>query len=536
MKTQKVLVIGIDGATFKIIDPLVKEGRLANFKRLIEQGVSGPLQSSIPPLSPVAWTSFMTGVNSCKHHIFDFSGKRKGQYEFELNTARDRTAPPFWMTLGQADRRALVIGVTLTYPPDPVNGYMISGLGAPTDSDADSFTHPPEFASEITRNLGPYKTVPDGNMRKLSASDKEKEKFLSGIVEQIEYRVRLFRYIWQKGKFDFSMLFFLDTDGVSHYFWKYMDRDHKHYAPGQYSQAIYKVYEEVDKAIGEILTVIGNEADVMIVSDHGFGPLNRVVFLNNWLQSKGYLQFRHVPSIKRRISKLISVMKRQRVSRMREINWLETKAYFSGTTSHVFINLKGREPEGIVDRTEYKDLCHELKMELTDIEDPETGEKIVDRVYTANELFKNNQIDCAPDLIFTLKSGYDVVGEQVSLHNLKDTGKIITDSNNWSGTHEPDGIFIAYGRHFRKGHRVEGARIIDIAPTLLYLFGVPIPEMMDGKLLRDVFTDDFLQSQPVVYGKEDETISHSTNETAEGYQQRESDEVLKRLRNLGYID
>lgn len=530
MKRKKVVVVGVDGATFKIIDPLIKSGKLPNIAHLITNGVSGYLQSTIPTVSPVAWTSFMTGKNPDKHGIYDFSGKVPGSYRFKINTAKNRKAKPIWMSLSEK-KRVLVLGVTTTYPPDPVNGYMISGLGVPPDSDIKSYVYPPDFATEIVNNFGEFKFVPDANPRKLSRSNKEKEKYLKGIFDQIEYRTKVFKHMWQKEHFDFSMIFFLDTDGISHYFWKYMDTTHKQYQPGIYSGAIYKVYEKVDNAIGELLTMINDEADVVLVSDHGFGPLNRVVFLNNWLKMKGYLTYKDI-SLYNRVNSIFSLIKKRKKAKKREIDWSKTKAYFNGTVGNIFINLKGREPNGIVDVSEYDSLCNKLQIELVNLEDPETGEKVIDHVYKRDELFNIKNTTIAPDLVVIFKKGYSVVGEEIALHNLRDTGEVITDSNNWSGTHEPEGIFIACGSSFKKGYRVQGANIIDIAPALLHLLGVSIPKSMDGKVLKDIFVDEFFQSHPVLYIEDGDEI----NSESKGCEESDNEKVLKQLHDLGYID
>ena len=532
MNNQKVLVVGIDGATFKIISHLMKDGRLPHITKLIDNGVHGVLNSIIPTVSPVAWTSFMTGRKPNKHGIYDFSGKIPGTYRFEINTAENRKAKPLWMNLSEENKRVFILGVTMTYPPDPINGYMISGLGIPPQSDMKSYVYPPDFATEIINNLGEYHTTPDGDLRKLNKSDKEKEKYLQGILNQIDYRVRLFKYMWQKEHFDFSMIFFLDTDGVSHYFWRYMDTSHKRYIASNYSDAIYKVYEMVDKAIGEILDTVTDEINIVLVSDHGFGPLNRIVFLNNWLKANGYLKVKNISKLNVLLSKILSLIRLKKRDIKKEIDWQNTKAYFSGTIGSIFINLRGREPEGIVDIADYNYLCDKLKMSLSDLRDPETGENIIEYIYKRDEVFGSKDAS-APDLLVTFKKGYGVVGEEIGLHNLKDRGEIITDSNNWSGTHEPEGIFIAYGRSFKKGYKVKNANIIDLAPTLLYLLGVHIPKGMDGKVLKDIFVDGYLESHLILYIEEEDM---DNSKTAIVYKEDDREKVLKQLRNLGYID
>jgi predicted AlkP superfamily phosphohydrolase/phosphomutase len=535
LNKRKILVIGADGGTFRLIDPLVRDGRLPNIEKLMQSGVRGDLRSTIPCVSPAAWTSFMTGTSPGKHRIYDFSGRVPGTYQFNINTTNSRAAKPFWSYLSEQGKRVLVEGVTQTYPPDPVNGYMISGLGIPPGAQPRDYIFPPDAAEELLSRVGPYSPVPEGDCRKLSDSDSEKKKFVESILVQIDYRVALFRYLWQKEHFDFSMVFFLDTDAISHYFWKYMDTAHRNYRSNEYGNAIQRVYEKVDAAVGELLSIVGSETDVIMVSDHGFGPLNRVVFLNNWLAANGYLRFKRRGPFTRLAS---SVMRRVPFLRGRgmksgkQIDWDNTRAFFSGTVGNIYINMRGREPQGIVAPSDYEGLCAEISERLRNIADPENGERFVEQVYRKADIFSADSSGRAPDLHATFKSGYGVVGEEIALHRIRDTGKIIDDSFNWSGTHEPEGIFIARGKNFRPGCRIEGANLIDIAPTLLYAFGLPVPENMDGKPLLDMFAEDYRKANPVRTVLAEGAVREEAGPAAG----TDDAAIQAQLRNLGYIE
>lgn len=531
MTDHKIVVLGIDGATFDIIKPLAKDGRLPNLKKLMEEGVHGVLNSTVPPVSPVAWTSFMTGTAPEKHGIFDFSGKVPGAYRFKINTAGDRRTPPLWKYLSDAQKRVFIAGVTMTFPPDAVNGYMMSGLGAPPNADARALAYPPEFGAEIESRFGRYLMVPEADLRILHRSDREKRKYLDGIFAQVDYRVNLFKYMWAKEEFDFSMLFFLDTDGISHYFWRYMDNLHRQHQRGDFADAIVRVYEKIDSAVGELMSVIRGRAGLVLVSDHGFGPMNRVLFLNNWLASRGYLSFKRPSPIALAAAKVASLVKGIRRSVRREIIWERSRAYFSGTVGNIFINLKGREMAGTVERSEYASLCSAIVKDLIAYRDPENGESIVDQAFLKDSP-ENDRERTAPDIVVTFKKGYGVVGDEIALHDITDTGEIVADARNWSGNHEKEGIFMAWGGPFRKGYSFHEAEIIDVAPTILYALQVPIPRNMDGRTLQHVFTEDFAGSHEIRFsGGQDEAGT-----AAKPLDDAERQAIEEQLRNLGYME
>lgn len=538
---KKVIVIGIDGATFRIIDPLIREGRLPNIGGLVKNGVHGTLMSTVPAVSPVAWTSFMTGKNPGKHNIFDFFGKVQGEYRFKINSATDRRAKPFWVLLSEYDKRVCVSGITLTYPPDPVNGLMVTGLGTPASHSGCIFTSPPELSQEINDKLGEYHVLHKGKPK--IKSTQGKDLYIKGTDELIEYRNRLHEHLAVKGDFDFSMFFFIDTDGTSHNFWKYMDGRGKPSDNERYGGEILRVYEKVDNSLGRIMARCGTDANYILVSDHGFGPLNRTVSLNAWLEAEKLLVFkkrslldegqRFYKKVEKRLFRERGVMKGEEFSYLDEVDWESTKAFYYGTVGNIFINLLGREKDGIVKPDEYDGIRKKIAGGLINLVDPETGEKVVERVDYKEDIFKGDNVACAPDLVVTFKSGYgSFTGSPV---NMSTRGKIIMDSTNWSGDHEQDGIFIASGPVFKKGLEVSGAQIADIAPTILYLLGVPVSDDMDGKPLTDVFNEEFTRENPVKYSEEREMESKNQLST-ENIDNGAEEEMIKRLRNLGYIE
>jgi predicted AlkP superfamily phosphohydrolase/phosphomutase len=513
MSAEKVLVIGVDGATFDVINPLIKDGRLPNIEKMMKNGSHGNLRSTIPPLSPVAWTSFMTGKNPGKHNIFDFVVRKTDSYNVVMNNAENRKAPPVWSVVSESGRKTCVVGVTLTYPPDKVSGYMVSGLGAPMDIESSDYTYPADLAKEIRENVGEYRIIYPIKLHKFNESDKIKKDYLDCVVNAFEFRLDLFRYLWKKDEYDFSMLFFLDTDGVSHHFWRYADPNHKLFEKNKNQDAINYIYESVDAVIGKILSLVGDDVNIIVISDHGFGPLNRILHLNKWLETKGYLKFRNVSLMKRVANKL----KRRKEN---AIEWNSTKAYFIGTSGNVNINLKGREPSGIVEPSEYESLRNE------------NGEKIVNQAYLKEEIYSGDYLENAPDIIITFNPGYDILGEEPEQAKQHKTDEIITDCRRWSGKHEQEGILIACGNVFNKGCRVEGSEIVDIIPTILYMLGISIPEGMDGKVLEGILDEGFLKSNPVKYR---EGSGAEDTKTAD-MDKKDMDKLTDMLRNLGYLE
>ncbi|MDO8445502.1 MAG: alkaline phosphatase family protein [Deltaproteobacteria bacterium] len=538
-KRNKITVIGIDGATFRIIKPLIKKGRLPNISALIKNGVHGILWSTVPTVSPVAWTSFMTGNNPGKHTIYDFLGKTS-EHKFKILSALDRTSKPLWIILSEYGKRVCVAGVTLTYPTDVVNGQMVAGLGTPLNTGC-IFTHPEELTSEIIEKLGPYHIFPKERPNVNTSSGRD--IFIRSTDELIEYRYRLFKYLMDKEDHDFRMFFFIDTDGVSHNFWKYMDLDFKNDLPNcreKHSGAIFRVYEKVDEAIGKLIASSDKDMNFILMSDHGFGPLTRTVSLNKWLESKGLLAFRkewlvgNVYKVFKRVAsrfrKKKSILEADFNTSM--IDWENTSAYFSGTVGNIFINLKGREPHGIVKPEDYDTVRRCIFAELMDITDPKTGQKIVEKVYMKEDVFIGDDLTSAPDLVVTFKSGYGVFNGKTEGRSGK--GLIIEDSSSWSGDHEPDGIFIASGPAFKSNTTIPGANIIDLAPTILYLSGVPVPDSMDGKIMTDAIDSNYLNSNIISYSKSD--TRDKGDQSKDGYTEEESKNVLNHLKQLGYID
>ncbi|MBI4949063.1 MAG: alkaline phosphatase family protein [Deltaproteobacteria bacterium] len=505
---EKVIVVGIDGATFDIIDELCAKGRLPNIAEIMRKGVSGRLKSTIPMISATAWTSFSTGMNPGRHGIYDFVNKVKNEYRFSVTSAMDRKSKPLWVLASEAGKKVCVVGCTLTYPPDEVNGCMISGLGTPNKKGlpACDYSYPLEVMAEIEKNVGRYRLTPNVNIKNISDAMKKE------IDELIDYKARLNTYFFENHLSDFNMYFFGETDIASHFFWD--DRDF-----------IYDVYERIDRFIGGLLS--RRDINIILMSDHGFAGRDRMIFVDRWLESEGLLASKPT---NRFLDKLKSLGHEEDKS-LSGIKWDETKA-FSGRSASgsIFINLKGREPGGTVEPSDYDKVCSLISERLLQLKDPKTGVGFVEKVLRKNDIFSGEALECAPDLVPIFKKGYGVGIKSIEDRHLKD--EFITDSIYWRGDHELHGIFAASGPVFNEGVRIEGAEIIDIVPTILYLYGMPINKAMDGRVLDSVFKRDFVASNPVVLSSEDiRTASGGKNLSSE-----EQKMIEDSLKNLGYLE
>jgi len=554
---HRLSVIGLDGATFRLIRPWAKEGKLPTLKKLMEQGAWGELDSTIHPLSPQAWTSFMTGKNPGKHGIFEFVEHKPFSYDLRYINGGFNHAQSLWKILSDAGKRVCVVNVPFTYPPEKVNGCLIAGLDTPgLQSD---FCYPPELLDALRKKFGeyqlrqhPYKATP--------------EIYLEKILAQFDYILKVAKHLKAKETWDFFMTVFEATDVVQHFYWHYaFPEEFGIPAPKNkdLAQAIFDVYARIDQGLGELLSLCGPDETVMIMSDHGFSPCRKIFFMDKWLHQHGYLSYlrkssnryaltkflhlafqRNVPNrFKSRLTSLLPGLRDQLRSYLTTatIDWSRTKAFSLGIDStNIFVNLKERFPQGTVGAgPEYEDLRDEITDRLYHVVDPETGENIVQKVYRREELYCGDCLNKAPDLLVTWKDyeyntrrGYDNEGNGLLGSSLDFSDVSAYSSLQKSGTHHLKGIFITNGPRIRKRASVKGARIIDLAPTILYLLGESIPADMDGRTIEDIIQADFASVHPIRFG----SLDFDKTTVMSGYSEVEEKHIRDKLQGLGYID
>jgi predicted AlkP superfamily phosphohydrolase/phosphomutase len=568
-KPLKVLVVGLDGAAWSVIEPLARAGQIPNIARIMA-GVRGPLESTIPPVTPPAWTSFMTGMNPGKHGLYHFVEPEPGTYRTRYTNAGSRKARTIWSILSEAGHRVGVVNVPMTYPPEPVDGFMISGMDTPDE--ASEFIHPRSLVQELRQAVGPIKL--DVRFLGFMHNDPRRQQVLGELHDIDEQRFQMMLHLLDREPVEVCMVVYGSTDTAQHYFWHYADPSHYRYDPHSatvFGNAIGDVYRRLDRQIGVLMERLREDGVVMVVSDHGFGPTSsKTIYLNRYLAELGLLTYlgsgtggvgglvsNVVRGMDQRLRGALSSDQKKRLARLfptlrtkweasltafDAIDWGMTKAYCSevlASPANIWINVKGRQPQGTVNPgVEYNELVDFLSERLLALKDPHTGRRVVERVLRKNEVYEGPHLDQAPDLLLAWWEG-EGFNAKTSLP--KDHGKPVVGEEpaevsgraEWSGTHRMDGVLAVRGSGIKVGAQVTGARIMDMAPTILHLLGEPIPDDMDGRVLTEMFDSTHLERYPVRY----RTAGPAGPATdTESYSDEESEMIRKRLQDLGYLE
>lgn len=555
--SSKVLVIGLDGATFDLIRPWAAEGRLPTLAHIMAQGASGELRSTTPPMTAPAWTSFATGVNPGQHRLYDWIAREPDSYLFTPTTALDSKSPTIFRLLGDRGRRVCTLNVPMTYPPTPVNGLMVSGMPAP--SLKTTVTYPETLLADIMENVGDYILYPDPGQ---AYSDSGIDQFLKRLYRCTELRMETLCYLQGLESWDFTMMVLNGTDTISHALWKFMDRAHPLHDPERYAKyghAIRDYYHAVDGHLSAILAGLEEDTTLIIMSDHGFGPFHKFIHVNNWLIREGLMAIRQgVGSrAKKRLFQAgfspmnvyntlmrfgFGALKREVVRgqgqgllkalflSFSDVDWERTKCYSLGNVGQIYVNVAGREPLGCVQPgAEYEAVREDVIARLQQLRDPATGEPVVEAIFRREELYSGPQLAKAPDIVFIpTRLEYFGFGEyEFGSHQI-----IEAMQRGISGTHRMNGIFLAYGRNIAPGIEVDGAQITDLAPTILHLMGEPVPAHMDGRVLTEVLPADF----PPVETVRLEEWQSDASEDGDAFLSDEERQILtERLRDLGYV-
>jgi predicted AlkP superfamily phosphohydrolase/phosphomutase len=569
--SNKVIIIGLDGATFELLGQWIEAGRLPHLKAMMADGVSGELQSCVPPVTAPAWTSFMTGNNPGKHGIFDFVVQDKTTYQFHPVNSRLRHGKILWEAIGEQGGRVAILNVPMTHPPYPVNGALISDFLLATGRGGSSF--PSELMGEIEEKFGAYPSDAVLPYFIMSQSDQDVRRFILEYTQAVEYKFHVTQYLLEKLDPDFLMLHLYGNDQICHWLWHILDETHPRYAKEQadrHSEIIFQYYRAFDAQVGKLLERMDEDTALLIISDHGFGPVYKAIDLNTWLYQEGYLALKDRPATKvrqlgwkmgltpnsasfitrswiaKQLGRLITprlknpargsidrVMRAHHLQQLllsfNDIDWSRTTAFSPFGFGQIRINVRGQWAQGCVSPgQEYQQIKQEIVEKLRRLRDPETGQPVDAQIITKDEAYWGEFVSSAPDIFFLPVNGKYRPKSMGFTSN-----KAISSFWGMTGIHKMNGILIARGRPLKRGSQIEAAQIIDIYPSILYLMGMTIPEDVDGKVLRRMFTEEFLEHHPIRFTQAAEGPGA---QIAGLPTPQEEEAVIERLRGLGYLD
>ena len=500
-KKPKVLAVSFDGGVWTNLKPLADSGIMPNLKKLLEEGFHSNLESTIPPVTPPAWTAFMTGCNPGKSGVFDFYEYQEGNYKPLLTTSKSIQTKTLWRLLSDNGIRVGVIDVPINYPPSEVNGFIVSGWERPSNKKV--FTYPPELGNKLIEKLGDYPIC----LRTFDRQGTKDLDFLNSLIEITQKVGDAALWLLETEQTDFFMVHFQTTDIIQHSFWHQI-ATFDFNSTNPVLKKIWEFYRVLDNYLGKLMDQVNSEGTFLLVSDHGFGPVTRRLATNVWLMENGYLKLKQdigtqirttvkstaikmvnkvdaLARLKTRIKQKNEEGLEQRVIVPRAaydpIDYKETRAFSGIGTVYgtVQLNLVGREAEGIVPPQEAEDLKREIIQKLVNVKDPISGEAFIKAVYRKEEVFNGPALNKIPDLIIVPYPGF---------YLFSGTGEkeLFCEAHPLSfGNHVSEGILAIKGLK-ASNINLSSPRIIDMVPTILSFFGLKPLAYMDGKnLLSD---------------------------------------------------
>ena len=394
----RTFVLGLDGTPYSLLKEASFKEYIPNLSRLLNQNSGKPMNSVYPTVSSVAWTTYMTGLEPSEHNIFGFVDRDPNPFSIKIPTAIDRKGVSLWEELSQNGKRVIVINVPLTYPPEEVNGILVSDFLC---VDINKVSYPSDFSSYL-KDKG-YVIDVDAWLAR-----EDKRKFMDGLHYAMEKRFEIAFDLIAKEEWDFFQLHIMETDRLFHFFWNDLENR------GEYYNDVIRFFKKLDGYIEKLQDRLSENDRFIILSDHGFCGIKYEVQLNVWLEQQGLLKFTN--------------------GEKKLPNYHKDAVCYSLLPGRVFINLEGREEKGTVKQSEYQSVREDIKQRLLSFTEPESGEKIIDKVFFREEIYSGPYLDNAADIIAHPKRGYDLKG--------KIETKDIFEKSHLNGMHTYDDAFI----------------------------------------------------------------------------------------------
>jgi predicted AlkP superfamily phosphohydrolase/phosphomutase len=553
---KRTLIVGLDGACWPYLSPLMEDGRLPTLQNLVVGGAYGELESTMPPVTPVAWTSFATGKNPGKHGIFSWLWRRPGTWEFLPFSGTQRVGTPWWQYLNKQGIRVGLVNIPMTYPPASIEGFTICGFGAPANSP--NLTYPASLLHELKEGFGWSGDSLDGD---ISDSDGGWHAFEVGKNVQ-DQNVRIALHLADQYAVDVLAINLMLLDHCNHL------------ASDQ--AVLEEAIVQCDRHLSALMDGF-NPDNVLVFSDHGSRRVKGSFLLGLWLHDHGYLRWKKRRNLSKAdlnwllhgllkqyrgwdgiTEKWVRALSRELLSLLPEAVsrrfWkmvgarapilyeqyrFEGETDFSRSPVHLedwgtfYLNTATRNPGGFLSLEDCEQIRQELSERLLDICDPDTNDPLISRIYRSDELYKGQLAELAPDLAL------DYFSSQWSLTkgfpaNVKPRARyFILPRERWNGDHTWEGMFVFSGDLLQSNSVSQAAHIMDVPTTLLYMYGCSIPEDWDGKVLLELIEAGYVGShKPTTQPGDDPAVSASDYD----YSEQEIAQISARLRSLGYLD
>jgi len=555
----RVLLLGLDGATFSLLDVLADRGLMPGYRRWKAQGASGSLESTNPPTTPAAWSSCVTGMNPGRHGVFDFRESFHLDRRRPLLRGESIRAPRIWDVLAASGRRSCILNFPLIWPPEQVEGVMVCGMMAPEGTAQLSW--PPDEAERLRREVPGYRSnvdIPGFDVEFLDGA----LGFMDELERSLRSRIAAFWHYFDREPWDFFFPTFVFHDRMGHLLWKFMSGESgfdEHPFAAELRPRIEAVYAAFDELLEELLERRSADLTLMMCSDHGFGGTESFFEVNAWLQELGVLRLRRRArlrseafyramelgdnkALRRSLPDSVQARLRSRLRSRRSsfmdalsdtVHWPKTEAFFASVPQQgiTLVRQPGKAGEAGCSKSDYEELRRRIKRGLLELRATD-GSSLIDDVWDREQLYSGPYVGLAPDILFRARN-YSCVGRPVlgARNWLKD------NSAQASGFHRMDGVWMALGEGVDGATQVDGARIEDVCPSVLYALGEEIPAGLDGRVLEQSWSGDFREAHPVLMGREPTSRSYRSSSGSTAAAGRPMvDDLSNRLSALGYMD
>ncbi|MBK6862910.1 MAG: alkaline phosphatase family protein [Ideonella sp.] len=531
--TVRTLFIGLDGATFTVLDDLVKDGPggpvMPFLAKIYRDGVRAKLRSTPNPLTPPAWVSLMTGRGPGHHGVFDFirAEERGDEVFFTLFDSRDCRVETIWSIASRQGKRVAALNFPFTAPPPAeLNGFVVPGFVPWRHLRRNSY--PKDLYDRL-------KAIPDFNAQELAwdfeqekqsgneLSDQDREDWVRYHLPREKQWFRVAETLMNEEAPELMAVLFDGVDKLQHQAWPYVDPALQQGELSGFHQRMRELslgyFRQLDGFIERLVTAAGPEVQVFFASDHGFTASTEVVRINAFLAEKGYVHWKPLPDGE--------AGARRDNSYFAYLDWSKTIAYCRTPSCNGITIRVARQPgDSGIEPKDYEAVRDRLIRDLESLKDPATGERVIAEIHKREDVFPGIAMTSAPDLQLVLRD--------FGFVSVKNVLPVVEQRHYAIGTHHPDGVFFGYGPGIEQGKMLGRRQITDVSSTLLYSLGLPVPSDFEGVVPPGMFTSEHRAAHPITIGAATHTAV--TDGQAEAMDEDEKKQIMEQLQMLGYME